>query len=231
MLIGLGYVLYATSFIYTEVVRVIVLFYLMPVWGFLVARVFIGEPITPVRWFSMAAGVAGMLVIFDIDTGVPLPRNAGDWMALTAGILWAFASLMLLVDKQTLSRDYCFMLFFWGTILSIVFAAFAASQGVLGEPHWGALGDVAAWLLPFAIVVLIPAGLATVFGPSHLNPGIVGLLFMTEISVAVVTAALLAGEPFGWREIIGIALITLAGLAEPLRGLLMRSRGTHELTS
>jgi hypothetical protein len=37
---------------------------------------------------------------------------------------------------------------------------------------------------------------------------------MTEISVGTVTAALWAGEPFGLREITGVLLISIAGLAE-----------------
>ena len=39
---------------------------------------------------------------------------------------------------------------------------------------------------------------------------------MTEISVATVTAAIWAGEPFGLREIVGVVLISSAGLAESL---------------
>ena len=42
---------------------------------------------------------------------------------------------------------------------------------------------------------------------------------MTEISVGTATAALWAGEPFGGREILGVVLITAAGLAESLRDL------------
>ncbi len=52
-----------------------------------------------------------------------------------------------------------------------------------------------------------------------LSPGIVGILFMTEISVGSVTAALWAGEPFGGREIAGILLISSAGVAESLPAL------------
>lgn len=70
------------------------------------------------------------------------------------------------------------------------------------------------WVIPLALIVLIPAAVATVFSPSHLNPGVAGLLFMTEISVGAGSAALFAGEPFGLREIAGVILITLAGLAE-----------------
>ena len=53
LIIGMGYVSYAASFVYTEVVNAIALFYLLPIWGFLVARIFIGEAITPIRWFCM----------------------------------------------------------------------------------------------------------------------------------------------------------------------------------
>jgi drug/metabolite transporter (DMT)-like permease len=54
------------------------------------------------------------------------------------------------------------------------------------------------------------------WGTPHLNPGIAGLLFMTEIIVGSSTAAILANEPFGLREITGIVLITLAGLSETI---------------
>jgi drug/metabolite transporter (DMT)-like permease len=47
-----------------------------------------------------------------------------------------------------------------------------------------------------------------------LNPAVVGLLIMTEISVGAVTAALWAGEPFGVREASGVVLITAAGVLE-----------------
>ena len=36
--------------------------------------------------------------------------------------------------------------------------------------------------------------------------GLVGLLFMTEISVGAITAAIWSGDPFGWREVAGKAL-------------------------
>ena len=219
---GLGYVFYASAFLYTEVVRAILLFYLMPIWGFLLARIVTGDAITPVRWLSMALGLAGMLVIFNIDTGIPLPKNIGDWMALISGMLWAVASLMLLTNKGGNTLNYASMFFLWGTLFSGAMALLASQQGVLAMPQWSSLSETYYWIIPLALIVLIPAAVATVFGPAHLNPGIIGLLFMTEISVATASAAWLAGEPFGVREIIGIALITLAGLAEPVYELAVK---------
>ena len=46
---SVAFVSYANALIYTEVIRTMVLFYLTPVWGFLLARFFLGEPITLVR--------------------------------------------------------------------------------------------------------------------------------------------------------------------------------------
>ncbi len=45
---------------------------------------------------------------------------------------------------------------------------------------------------------------------------------MTEISVGTVTATIWAGEPFGMRELIGVTLITLAGLSEFIYAPILR---------
>jgi drug/metabolite transporter (DMT)-like permease len=216
---GLAFVLYANSLMYTEVIRSILLFYLMPIWGFLLARFVAGEVITPVRWLCMALGLGGLLIIFGVDVGLPLPRNIGDWMALGSGLVWAIASLMMLTDNED-AINYGLAFFLWGTLGAGVMACFASIQGLALTPDWSMVALMLPWLIPLAILVVIPAGFATVYGPTQLNPGVAGLLFMTEISVATVTAALFAGEPFGIRELLGIILISLAGLAEPLFDLI-----------
>ena len=66
---------------------------------------------------------------------------------------------------------------------------------------------------------------ASMWGAPKLSPGLVGLLYMTEISAGAVTAAIWAGEAFGAREILGLALISLAGVLDVviarLRGALL----------
>ncbi len=215
VLMGLAYVLYATSFLYTQVVRAVLLFYLMPIWGFLLARIIIGEAISPIRWLSMACGLAGMLVIFGFDSGLPLPDAPGDWMALGSGMVWAVASLMMLMDEHHNTVNYTAAFFFWATLISGAAAWLVTAYTSAPVPGYAAVVSTLPWFLPFVVIVLIPAGIATVFSPSQLNPGVVGLLFMTEISVGVITAAWLAGEPFGLRELLGVAFITLTGILEP----------------
>ncbi len=62
------------------------------------------------------------------------------------------------------------------------------------------------------------------WGAPKLNPAVVGLLFMTEISVGAVTAALWSGETFGLQEIVGVVLISAAGVAESLWDLWLKPR-------
>lgn len=217
--IAVAFILYTAAFLYTEVVRAILLFYLMPVWGFLLARFFIGEKITPVRWFSMVLGLIGLLVIIGVDGGFPLPRNIGDWMALLSGLFWAAGSLLLLTDQHHKPLDSTVMFLFWSMFGALLVALMLSFYGIATVPDKAGLSDVLIWLIPFTLLVTIPAGFAVIYGPTQLNPGIVGLLFMTEVSVAAISAALFANEPFGIRELSGVILISLAGLAEPLSSL------------
>ena len=79
-------------------------------------------------------------------------------------------------------------------------------------------------MIPLALVLIIPAGFAVIYGPTQLNPGIAGILFMVEIGVGTVTASIMTDEPFGWRELLGVAMITAAALVEPVRDLLRYRR-------
>jgi drug/metabolite transporter (DMT)-like permease len=219
IVVGLSLVGYTNAFLFTDVVRVLILFYLTPVWGFLLARIFLGDLITPIRWLSILLGIGGMLTIFDVGTGIPLPDNVGDWVALAAGVLWAVASLMMLMGKQS-PIDYALWFFLWNGIAGIVVsAAFFAHSGT-ALPAAEVFFDVLPWLVPLALVLVIPAGFAVIYGPTQLNPGIAGILFMVEIGVGTVTASILTDEAFGWREMFGVLMITTAALIEPLRDLI-----------
>ncbi len=211
-------VLYADALIYTEVIRALLRFYLTPVWSTLLARVILKESLTPARWVAIALGLTGILVIFGVDTGIPWPRNLGDWMGLAAGIVWAIAAVRMRSDSENHAVEFTTILFGWATLLALGIA-FLSIAGAGPAPEVERIIGVLPWLLPVVLLVVIPGTFAALWGTTLLSPGIVGVLFMTEISVGAVTAALWAGEPFGAREIIGVLLISGAGLAESLPAL------------
>ncbi|MCH1478064.1 MAG: EamA family transporter, partial [Arenicellales bacterium] len=79
--LGLTLLVYATAFLYTDVVHAILLYYLTPIWGALFGRLWLKEKISPDQLVGIGFGIVGMMVILHIDEGFPWPRNIGDWMA------------------------------------------------------------------------------------------------------------------------------------------------------
>jgi drug/metabolite transporter (DMT)-like permease len=221
---GASLVFYSNAMLYTEVVRGLVLYYTTPVWSLLLARLLLGEAITPARVLAILFGVAGMLVMFGVDLGFPWPKNIGDWMALIGAAGWAVAAVLLRKDDGSRSMEICAVYFFYGVIAAVVLAI-SPMAGDIAVPDWSVIVDVLPWSIPIALIV-IPGAYAAFWGAPHLNPGVVGLLFMTELSVGGITAAIWANEPLGARELTGIALITVAGLCEflyaPMRKALLR---------
>jgi drug/metabolite transporter (DMT)-like permease len=222
---GASLAFYSNAMLYTEVVRGLVLYYTTPVWSLLLARLLLGEAITPARVLAIVFGVAGMLVMFGVDLGFPWPKNIGDWMALIGAAGWAVAAVLLRKDDGSRSMEICSVYFFYGVVAALILAL-SPMAGDIEVPEWQAIVDVLPWSIPIVIIV-IPGAYAAFWGAPHLNPGVVGLLMMTEISVGGITAAIWANEPLGARELTGIALITIAGLIEflyaPLRKALLRN--------
>jgi len=224
MTTGASLAFYSNAMLYTEVVRGLVLYYTTPVWSLLLARMLLGESITTPRVLAIVFGIAGMLVMFGVDLGYPWPKNIGDWMALIGAIGWAIAAVLLRKDDGSRSMEICSVYFFYGVIAALVLAI-SPMAGDISAPDWSVVLDVLPWSIPIAIIA-IPGAYAAFWGAPHLNPGVVGLLMMTEISVGGITAAIWANEPLGVRELTGIALITVAGLSEflyaPMRKALLR---------
>jgi len=154
-----------------------------------------------------------MLVIFGADAGIPLPKNSGDWISLASGVIWAIAVVMMRRGFRGEPMELTLGYFLYGTIFAcaLTFIPGAAGDGfsVLDD-----LWPKMAWLIPVIVILVVPAVYSVMWGSPKLNPGTVGILFMTEISIGAITAWLWAGEPFGARELVGIILITAAGLAE-----------------
>lgn len=208
-------VLYSVSILYTDVVRATLLFYLTPLWSTLLARIFLGDPITPLRWLAMAIALLGMLVIFHADSGIPVPEKPGDWIALASGFLWSVAAILLRADRKSAAIDLVVQNFLWSAAIAIALLL-AFGPGLSTAPPLGVYLAQLPWLVPTILAVVMTGVYASMWGTPKLNPGLVGLLFMTEISVGCITAALWSGDPFGWREVIGILLISAAGMMESL---------------
>jgi len=207
-LFGAALVSWNLALILGEVVRVTLLFYLAPVWATLLALAVLREPVGGLRAVSVVLGLAGAVVLLGFSGGLPLPRSDGDWLGLAAGVLFALSVTLVRKGAAIEGFEQTLTAFASAALLSFALLLVLPAEGTTVSfvvLAWAALAALA-WLLPVTWLLL--------WGARFLEPGRVSLLLLFEVAVAAVSAALLAGEPFGPREAAGCLLILAAGALE-----------------
>jgi drug/metabolite transporter (DMT)-like permease len=90
----------------------------------------------------------------------------------------------------------------------------ALLSGGLRMPDPAAIAAGWPWLVGIAWLGWIPAQLLLFWGVKRISPVRTGILLMTELISGALTAAWLSGDPFGWPQAAGGAMILLAGIAD-----------------
>ncbi len=211
---GAAFSLYSTSLLLSDVVRVILLFYLTPIWGTLLGVAFLGERLTANRLLALSLGVAGLLVVLGIGERAPWPANVGDWLALASGVAWAVGSLQLYRMGDVAAPEQ--MAAFVVGSLVVTLATIAFGGPVFGGPISAAQFGAALPCGVLCALYVLPMLFLTVWPATMLTPGRVGILLMSDVVVGVASAAALAGEPFGVREFLGALLVVAAAVVEVL---------------
>lgn len=211
LLTGGAFVLYTLSIALTEVVTAILLFYLSPVWATVLGRVLLAERFTVSRLAALALGLGGLWVVLGGESGIPLPRNAGDWCALIAGLMWALGTLRVHQDAAVSPVAHVGSLFVGGVVVIAVIAPLPVMNG----PAPAVTAEAAAIVLAMAVVSVLSAW-GILWGARLVSPGRAGLLLMTEVITGLASAAALAAEPFGMTQTVGSMLIVAAALVEVL---------------
>ncbi len=215
MFTGAAFSLYSISLVYTDVVRSILLFYLTPIWGTILGVLFLGERLSLGRLAGLACGLGGLFVVLGNADFVPLPQNTGDWLALASGICWALGTLGLYRTANISVSGQVFAFVMGAMILSLIGLAFLPGPTlptIAASDHLRVLQFVllsALYVLPMIFMTIWPA--------TKLSPARVGLLLMSEVVVGIASAAVLSGEPFGLRELLGALLIVSAAILEIMR--------------
>ncbi|WP_170770504.1 DMT family transporter [Ruegeria lacuscaerulensis] len=213
MFTGAAFGLFTISLVYTDVVRAILLFYLTPVWGTILGRVFLGEHLTRTRVLGLICGLGGMAIVLGSGQGIPWPSNVGDWAALVSGMAWAVGTLGLYRSSGISVPGQVFAFIAGALMLSLISLVFSAG----GVQEQSAIVGV----LPIAILSVLytlPMIFLTIWPATLLTPARVGLLLMSEVVVGLISAAVFSGEPFGLREATGAVLIVSAAVLEIARG-------------
>ena len=215
LLAGSAFALYIASLNLTDVVRAILLFYMTPLWSTLLGILVLKERLTANRVIGLVLAFCGLYIVLVVESGLPIPRNTGDWFALISGLCWSIASVKLFQGGASMIVEKVTLFVVFALLMSLLLGGW--QQGNLaGMPQLSSLGNAWYWILIIALSML-PITYLTIWPTTLLSPGRVGMLLMVEVIVGVASAAILTDEQFGLRELAGTVLILSAGMVEVLR--------------
>ena len=191
-----------------DVVRVVLLFYLMPAWSVLVAWLILKERPTSGSLLRLGLAMAGVLVVLKSpDSPWPVPQGAADWLAIAGGFSFAVSNSLLRKCGNTPSGARMLAMFGGSGLLAVVAAVLGMQWQVVPAPSLQAAGIPVLLGLTMAFVV---SNAALQYGAARLAAGTTAIVMLTEILFASVSSAALGAAEFTPRILLGGGLIVLA---------------------
>ncbi len=189
-----------------EVVRVVLLFYLSPVWTVLLGRWLLGEIWTRQTAITLGLGLCGALIMLWDPRISRVPLNDADMLAISAG--FAFALNNVLIRRIDDLDIRCKTHLAWFGVLVVSLGFILVRSPVLPQvpayAWWGSIGlGVGGFML---------STLAVVYGVSHMPVQRSAVIMLFELIVGAATAWWLAGEAVSLEEWAGGALILTAAM-------------------
>lgn len=187
-----------------NILRVLLLFYLSPLWTVLLGRVVLGERLARRSAASLALALSGVVtMLWNPALGWPWPEHATDWLALSSGLCFALSNVVVRKAEG----------------LSIVAKAAGVWLGVVvlagGIILFSSLPPPA--VAPAVILGALGLGLCGIlfmtvllqYGVTHMPVQRSAVIMLFELVVGALSQQLLTDEIVTVREWLGGALIVL----------------------
>jgi drug/metabolite transporter (DMT)-like permease len=200
-----GYVLATLN---GEVMRVLLLFYLAPLWTVFFAHFLLGERLNRYGYGVVALSLSGALVmLWHADLGLPLPQNSAEWIALSSGMAFALTNVLVRSATQ-LSVGFKSVAIWFGTLLVSAFALPWQNDFHSLPQLSPALGGM---ILAIGVVLCLTS-FAVQYGLTHTPANQAIVIFLFELVFAAIAAYFLVGEKMSTQEMLGALLIVSASL-------------------
>jgi drug/metabolite transporter (DMT)-like permease len=204
-----------------DVVRVVLLFYLMPLWTVLLARFILHEPLTPLAAIRVVCALIGAsIVLWPEGRGLswdalPMPRALPDWLGLAGGVSFALNNVMLRREAARPEEGRALAMFIGGALVSAILASALATRGLAPWPPSMSLG----WALIALVLAsfFLASNLSLQYGAARLPANVTSVVMLSEVVFASASAVALGGGRLtapllmGGGLIIGAALLAASG--------------------
>jgi drug/metabolite transporter (DMT)-like permease len=216
-----------------DVVRVVLLFYLMPTWSLLLAWWMLGDRPTRGALMRLSLALVGVLLVLKTpESSWPLPQDLSDVLALLAGFTFALTNIWLLRLQHTPESSRMLAMFGGGALMATVCAALATLTGVIpavfaaplnslevsGMSTWlsdaNVLQTIGIWT-PYVVslsAAFLVSNFTLQYGAARLSAHTTAMVMMSEVVFASVSSVALGASVLTWRVGLGGGMIVLAAL-------------------
>lgn len=205
-----------------DVVRVVLLFYLMPLWTVLLARWILGEPLTMRAALQVLLALTGAATVLWPEAlpeapwwqYLPLPRNLAEALGVLGGFTFALNNVMLRKEANRSEAARGWAMFFGGVLVAGVLAALLTWLGTVSAPP-----SLSSSWMGYALVLtllFLASNMALQYGAARLPAHVTAVVMLSEVVFASASAALLGAGELTPRVLIGGGLIVAAALLATL---------------
>ncbi len=214
---------YVLAVLEGEVMRVLLLFYLSPLWTVLFSRFLLHERLNRAGWAVMALAAGGALAMLWQPGDWPLPASFAEWLALSAGVMFAASNVISRHLEGVAEGAKAVAVWAGVALLTLI--------GLLLRPaelDFAADAGATTWLLLVGVGIAIGSmTYAVQYGLARVPANQAIVIFLFELVVAAVAAYFLSDERMGVQEWVGAVMIVTASLFSGHMEDDQRKGGTH----
>ena len=203
---------FQTAIYHGDVIRVMILFYMLPVWSVIGGRIFLREKVDAVRVVAVLLCLSGAFIILDIGhtswTGVSwidlLAMGSGMGLAAT-NILFRFTQDIPVMSKVSAMFIGCTVL------IGLSLMVFTSANGLPDN-------NAVVWAVAYGALWLTLITTGTQWAVTQMEAGRSAVIIVVELVVAVASTALIVTAGLKFYEIVGGLMVLSAAILEGSRG-------------
>lgn len=204
-------VAFMLALLHGEVIRVLLLFYLSPIWAIFAARLFLHEAIGWRGVMAAVLAVSGSALV--VGKGEALGGwssiTGNDLLAISSGLAFALSSVVLRADEGLADLHRATAVWVGCVLLALPLALLAPPP----QTHLGEMG----FLLAFSWFWIAGATLLVQYGVVRMAVSLSAVILPFEVIAGALSAWVLAGEVPSTAEILGGMLILTAAFLQMTR--------------
>jgi len=199
---------YVLGMLEGEVVRVMLLFFLSPLWTVLFSRFLLHEKLNRAGMAVMVLAACGALAMLWQPGDWPLPVNRAEWLGLSAGLMFAVSNVISRHLEGVTEGAKAVSVWMGVAVLTVIGLVLKPS-----ELDFMVNAETGTWLLLIGVGIAIGSlTYAVQYGVARVPANQAIVIFLSELVVAAISAYFLSSERMGVQEWIGAVMIITASL-------------------